>query len=87
VQTYSLTVITKYKARKRQYIQLEKTLIVGKVLNLIAKQIGSYYKKSEIATKRVCIGRRCGTYSKTRYNSYTYKVEIEDIDNSNTSKE
>jgi hypothetical protein len=72
---------------KQQYIQLEETLIVGKVLDLIAKQTGSCCKEGKTAAKRVCIGRRCSTYSKTRHNSCTYKVEIEDVDNSDASKE
>jgi hypothetical protein len=73
--------------RKQQYIQLEETLTVGKVLDLIAEQIGSCCKEGETAVKRVCIGRRCSTYSETGHNSCTYKVEIEDVDNSNASKE
>jgi hypothetical protein len=36
-------------------------------------------------TKRVCIERRYSYYSKVRHNFCTYKVEIEDVDNSNTS--
>jgi hypothetical protein len=36
--------------------------------------------------KRVCVDRRYSTYSKTRYNSYIYKVEIKDIEDSNKSK-
>jgi formylmethanofuran dehydrogenase subunit E len=83
----AIEVITKCKARKRQYIRLEKTLIVGKVLDLIAKQTGSCRKEGETAAKRVCTGRRCGTCGETRHNSRTYKVEIEDTDNSNASKE
>jgi hypothetical protein len=72
---------------KQQYIQLEETLTVGKVLDLIAKQINSCYKEGKTAAKRVYIGRRCSTYSETRHNSYTYKVEIEDVDDSTASKE
>jgi hypothetical protein len=36
--------------------------------------------------KKVRAERRCGYCSKIRYNSYTYKVEIEDVDSSTTSK-
>jgi hypothetical protein len=32
------------------------------------------------------VGRRCGTYSKTRHNSRIYKVEIKDIEDSDKSK-
>ena len=78
--------LTKRKSRKRRYIQAEKTLIVSKVSNLIAKKEGSSCKKSEIAAKRVRAERRCGCCSKIRHNSRTCKVEIRDIDNSDTSK-
>jgi hypothetical protein len=47
---------------------------------------GESYKDSKTPIKRVCAEKRYSYYSKTRYNSYTYKVEIEDADNSNTSK-
>jgi hypothetical protein len=92
----AVEVTTKRKARKQQYIQLEETLTVGKVLDLIAKQTGSCRKEGETgscrkegetATKRVRTGRRCSTCSKTRHNSRTCKVEIEDVDNSDASKE
>jgi hypothetical protein len=79
-------VLTKRKSCKRQYIQVEETLIVGKVTNLITKKEGSRYKNSKTPIKRVYIERHYSYYSKTRHNSYTYKVEIEDIDSSNTSK-
>jgi hypothetical protein len=36
--------------------------------------------------KRVRAERHYSCYSETRYNSYTYKVEIENVDSSNTSK-
>jgi hypothetical protein len=35
--------------------------------------------------KRVRAERRCSCYSKVRHNLRTYKVEIEDVDNSNAS--
>jgi hypothetical protein len=34
----------------------------------------------------VCVERHYSYYSKVRHNFCTYKVEIEDVDNSNTSK-
>jgi hypothetical protein len=36
--------------------------------------------------KRVRIGRYYSTYSKTKHNFYIYKVEIEDIEDSNKSE-
>jgi hypothetical protein len=78
--------LTKRKSCKRQYIQVEETLTVGKVTNLIAKKEGSRCKNSETPVKRVRAERYCSCYSETRYNSYTYKVEIEDADSSNASK-
>jgi hypothetical protein len=36
--------------------------------------------------KRVCTKKRCSYCSKVRHNSCTYKVEIEDVDNSKESK-
>jgi hypothetical protein len=78
---------TKRKARKQQYIQLEETLTVGEVSDLIAEQTGSCCKEGETAAKRVRAGRRCGTYGETGHNSRTCKVEIEDADNSDASEE
>ena len=54
--------------------------------NLITKKEGSSYKDGKTPIKRVCAKRRCNCYSKDRHSSYTYKVEIEDIDNSEESK-
>jgi hypothetical protein len=78
--------LTKRKSYKRQYIQVEKTLIVGKVTNLIAEKEGSRCEDSETPVKRVRAERHCGCYSETRYNSRTYKVEIVNADSSNASK-
>jgi hypothetical protein len=72
--------------RKRRYIRAEKTLTVSKVLDLIAKQAGSSCKDSKTPAKRVRVGRHCGTYSKTRHNSCTYKVEIKNTEDSDESK-
>jgi hypothetical protein len=82
----AIKALTKRKSCKRRYIQAEKTLIVGKVSNLIAKKEGSSRKKGETAAKRVRVERRCGRCSKIRHNFRTYKVEIRDIDNSDTSE-
>jgi hypothetical protein len=61
-------------------------LVVSKVSNLITKKKCSSYKKSKTPAKRVRIERHYSYYSEIRYKSYTYKVEIVDIDNSNASK-
>jgi hypothetical protein len=56
------------------------------VSNLIAKREGSSYKEGETPTKRVRAKKYYSCCSKVRHNSYTYKVEIEDVDNSKESK-
>jgi hypothetical protein len=56
------------------------------ISNLITKKEGSSYEESKIPIKRVRAERRYSYYSEIRHNSYTYKVEIEDVDNSNTSE-
>ena len=78
--------LIKRKSRKRRYIQAEETLIVSKVSDLIAKKKSSSCKKGETAAKRVRAERRCGRCSKIGHNSRTCKVEIRDIDNSDTSE-
>jgi hypothetical protein len=79
-------VIKKCKSYKRRYVQTEETLIVSKVLDLIAKREGSRREESKELAKRVRSGRRCGYCSKIRHNSRTYKVEIKDINNSDASE-
>jgi hypothetical protein len=81
----AINTLTKRKACKRQYICVEETLIVSKVSDLIAKKEGSSYKDSKTPAKRVRAERRCGCCSKIRHNSCTYKVEIEDADDSDNS--
>ncbi len=83
----AVNTLTKRKTYKRRYIRVEKTLIVSKVSNLIAKRESSSYKNSKTPIKRVRTKRRCGCYSKTRHNFRTYKVEIENLDNSDASKQ
>jgi hypothetical protein len=56
------------------------------VSNLIAKKEGSSYKEGETPAKRVRAKRCYSCCGKVRYNSRTYKVEIEDVDNSKESK-
>jgi hypothetical protein len=74
------------KTYKRQYIRAEKTLTVSKITNLIAEKEGSSREEGKTPIKRVRVERRCSYYSETRHNSCTYKVEIEDVENSNASK-
>jgi hypothetical protein len=57
------------------------------VSNLVTIIVVSYYNNSNRLLKRVRVERYYSTYSKIRYNSYTYKVEIEDVYNSKESKE
>jgi hypothetical protein len=77
---------TKRKSRKRRYIQAEETLTVGEVSDLIAEKESGSRKEGETAAKRVRAERRCGRCSKIGHNSRTCKVEIGDIDNSDTSE-
>jgi hypothetical protein len=82
----TINILTKRKTYKRQYIYTEKTLIVSKVSNLITIKKSSSYKDSKTPAKRVRAERRCSYCSKIRYNSCTYKVEIENKDSSTASK-
>jgi hypothetical protein len=52
----------------------------------MTKKESSRCKNSKTLIKRVRAERHYSYYSKTRYNSYTYKVEIENADSRNTSK-
>jgi hypothetical protein len=74
------------KTCKSRYVGVEETLTVSKVSNLIAEKEGTSREEGKTPAKRVRTERRCGYYSKIRHNSRTYKVEIEDVDNSNASK-
>jgi hypothetical protein len=76
----------KRKSRKRRYVQIEETLTVGEVSDLIAKREGGSCKENEELAKRVRSGRRCGCCGKIRHNSRTCKVEIKDTNNSDASK-
>jgi hypothetical protein len=60
-------------------------LTIGKVTNLITTIVNNYYNNSNRLLKRVRVGRRCSYCSKVRHNLRTYKVEIEDADNSDAS--
>jgi hypothetical protein len=78
--------LTKRKGRKRRYIWVEETLIVGEVLDLITEREGSSRKDGETPAKRVRAKRYYGRCGEIRHNSRTYKVEIEDVDNSEESE-
>jgi hypothetical protein len=82
----AINTLTKRKTCKRQYVRVEETLTVSKVSNLIAKKESSSREEGETPAKRVRVERRCGCCSKIRHNSRTYKIEIEDADNSDASK-
>jgi hypothetical protein len=79
--------LTKRKSRKRQYIQVEETLTVSKVSDLITKKEGSSHEEGETPMKRVRAERHYGRYGEVGHNSRTCKVEIEDIDDSEESEE
>jgi hypothetical protein len=78
--------LTKRKGRKRRYIRVEETLIVGEVSDLITEREGSSRKDGETPAKRVRAKRHYGRCGEIRHNSRTYKVEIEDADNSEESE-
>jgi hypothetical protein len=78
--------LTKRKSCKRQYVQVEETLTVSEVLDLIAKREGSSCNNSKMPAKRVRAKRHCSCCSKVKHNSCTCKVKIEDTDNSKESK-
>jgi hypothetical protein len=61
--------------------------MVKKVSNFITKREGSSYNNSDIAVKRVCVNRHYKYYSKVRYNTRIYTVDIEQLNNSNSSEE
>jgi hypothetical protein len=79
--------LTKRKSRKRRYIQVEETLIVSKVSDLITKKEDSSYEESKTPVKRVRAKRHCSCCSEVGHNSRTCKVEIEDVDDSEESEE
>jgi hypothetical protein len=82
----AINTLIKCKTRKRRYVRVEETLIVGEVSDLIAEKEGGSREEGETPTKRVRAERRCGCYSEIGHNSRTYKVEIEDVDNSDASE-
>ena len=82
----AVNTLIKRKTRKRRYVRVEETLIVSKVLDLITKREGSRREDGEMPAKKVRVERRCGRCSKIGHNSYTCKVEKEDVDNGDASK-
>jgi hypothetical protein len=83
----ALDELTKRKGRKRRYIRAEETLTVGEVLNLVAATASNSRDDSDRPSKRVRAERHCGRCSETGHNSRTCKVEIEDVEDSDESKE
>ena len=76
----------KQKSCKRRYIWNKETLIVSKVVNLIAIREGSCCNNAKKPVKRVRAVRHCSYCGEKGHNSYTYIVEIKNVDNSNKSK-
>jgi len=77
---------TKRKSRKRRYIQVEETLTVSEVSDLIAEREGGSREEGEMPAKRLRAERRCGRCGEVGHNSRTCKVEIEDVVNSEESE-
>jgi hypothetical protein len=77
----------KHRARKQRYIRAEETLIVSKVSDLIAELVRSRRNDSKTPAKRVRAERRYRRCGETGHNSRTYKVEIEDAEDSDKSEE
>jgi hypothetical protein len=78
----SVDTLTKRRSRKRRYVRAEETLTVSEVSDLIAAREGSSCKEGETLAKRVRAERHRGRCGKTRHNSRTCKVEIEDAEDS-----
>ena len=79
--------LTKRQLRKQKYIQIEKTLTVEEVQDLIAKKKSRERNASKEPTRKVRGARHYRRYSKKEHNSRTCKVEINNTKNSNKSKE
>jgi hypothetical protein len=61
--------------------------MVRKVSNFIAEREGSSCNNSDTAAKRVYVSRYCRYCGEVRYNTRTYTADIEQSDDSNSSKE
>jgi hypothetical protein len=79
--------LTKRRTRKRRYVQTEETLTVGEVSDLIAATVQDGRDDGAGPSKRVRVGRRCGTCGETGHNARTCTVEIEDANDSDSSVE
>jgi hypothetical protein len=82
----TVDILIKHKTRKRRYVYVEETLTLGKVSDLIAEKEGGSCEEDKTPAKRVHAERCCSCCSKIGHNSYTCKVEIEDVDDSNASE-
>jgi hypothetical protein len=76
----------KRKTRKRRYVRAEETLTVREVADLVTEREVDSRDDGREPSKRVRVGRRCRRCSEIGHNSRTYKVEIEDVHNSDTSE-
>jgi hypothetical protein len=81
----AINTLTKRKTCKWRYVRVEETPTVSKVSNLITEKEGSSHEEGETPAKRVRAERHYGRCSEVGHNSRTCKVEIEDVDDSNTS--
>lgn len=77
---------TKRKSCKRQYIQAGETLAVSEVAALIVATASNSRDDSDRLSRKVHAERRCSRCSKTGHKPCTFRVQIEAIEDSNTSK-
>jgi hypothetical protein len=82
----AIKALIKRKSCRRWYVQIEETLTVSEVSNILATKDVSSCKEGEKPARRVRAEGRCSCYSEIRHNSYTYKVETEELEDSNASK-
>jgi hypothetical protein len=61
--------------------------MVREVFNFITEREGSSCNNSNTAVKRVCVSRHYRRYGEVGHNIYTYIADIEQLDDSNSSKE
>jgi hypothetical protein len=79
--------LTKRRLRKSKYIQIEETLTVGEVQDIIAKREGGERDAGEGPARKVRGAKHCGRCGEKGHNSRTCKVEIEDTEDSDKSEE
>jgi len=75
------------KSCKRRYIWNKETLIISKIVDLMAVREGSYYNNSKKPVKRVRVARYYSHCGEKGHNSRIYIVEIKNVDDSDTFKE